>query len=63
MEIHNLSGRYQPVFRMVLMEEVLPAMLLEGVMPREDTTDKTIVIKVLQSEQVIEARFAHRMHL
>lgn len=31
---HNLSVRCQPVFRKVLMEEDLPAMLLERVMPK-----------------------------
>lgn len=57
LEIHN-----QPVFRMVLIE-AFSAMLLEGAMPREDITGKTIIIKVLHFEQIIEAGLAHRMHL
>jgi hypothetical protein len=57
------SGRCQLVFRMVLIEKVLPAMLFAEAMPREDPTDKNVILKEYSLEHVIEARIAHRMHL
>lgn len=37
-EIHNLSGKYHLIFRMMLAEEASAAKLFEGPMPRDQTS-------------------------